>query len=159
MSYWVYYNTCYSSHKTDIASFYKDLNGTSFKGITADKLDVLKESSLELSKFYHNNSTPLKKHAKYAKIMNTIKTNPKKYNINSQAEKFILFMFIVDPNFEAAKIYGSYNHIDEIKLEMEKYFGFFDSKLITIENFFIKHFLNTENKNILKEEIEKRAFK
>ena len=53
MSYWVYYNTCYSSHKTDIASFYKDLNGTSFKGITADKLDVLKESSLELSKFYH----------------------------------------------------------------------------------------------------------
>lgn len=146
------------SYKSDIDSFYKNLNGTKFTGITKEKLIELYKNSLQLNNFFNNANAPYNKASKYVKIMNRIKTNSKEYGATSEAEKFIAFMFAVDPYFEAAKIHGSLNHIDETKIELKRYFGIFGLKLVILENYFIKNFLTKEKRNQIYEEIEQRAF-
>lgn len=147
------------SYKVDIDSFYKNLKGTSFRGLTSKKLLELKAISNQLNAFYKNNNIPYDKVSRYVKIMNRIKTNPKGYGVSSEAEKFLLFMFSVDPTFEAAKIHGECNKIEETKEKMQNYFGIYDRRLIILENYFIKYFLSEEKRNEIQEEIEKRAFK
>ena len=147
------------SFKVDVDSFYKNLNGTSFKGLDSKKILELKENSNYFNKFYNNNNLPFNKINRYVKIMNRIKTNPKGYGVSSEAEKYLLFMFCVDPTFEAAKIYGECNKTNEVKQKMERYFGIYDRRLIILEKFFIKHFLSDKKKNEINEEIEKRVFK
>ncbi|MBR6690209.1 MAG: hypothetical protein IKL65_02640 [Bacilli bacterium] len=146
-------------YTNDINSFYNNLNGTNFKGISVERLSELKLISQQLNAEFNNKNLAHCKSMRYGKIANKLKTNPKRYTITSDAEKYILFMFSVDPDFEAVKIYGTYNTIEEIKKEMSNYFGIFDKRLVLIENFFIKHFLSEKKRNEIKEEIEKRAFK
>ena len=94
-----------------------------FGGLTSKKLLELKAISNQLNAFYKNNNIPYDKVSRYVKIMNRIKTNPKGYGVSSEAEKFLLFMFSVDPTFEAAKIHGECNKIEETKEKMQNYFG------------------------------------
>lgn len=143
----------------DINSFYKNLNGTNFKGLDTKKILTLKLTSNSLNAFYNNDNIPLNKISRYVKIMNRIKTNPKGYGVSSEAEKFLLFMFSVDPTFEAAKINGECNKEEETKKKMENYFDIYDRRLIILENYFIKHFLSEKKRNEINEEIEKRVFK
>lgn len=147
------------SFKVDIDSFYKNLNGTSFKGIDSKKLVALKVISNQLNSFFNNNNLHFSKASRYVKIMNRIKTNPKGYGVSNEAEKYLLFMFSVDPSFEAAKIQGESNKIDETKEKMENFFGIYDRRLIILENYFIKNFLSEKKRNEIKEEIDKRVFK
>lgn len=147
-----YINYC----KNIIISFYKNLNGTSFKNINDSKILELYKNSANILNPENISSHKL---INYTKTMKKIDTNQEVYNVCSEAEKFILFMFAVDPNFEAAKIYGECNYIKEIKAKMVQYFGIFDRKLIIIENFFIKHFLSKEKRNEINEEIEKRVYR
>lgn len=147
------------SYTVDINSFYKNLNGTSFRGLNKEKLIELLNISKTLNAFYKNNNIPINRVGRYVKIMNRIKTNPKGYSISNEAEKYLLFMFSVDPSFEAAKIHGECNKIEETKQKMERYFGIYDRKLIILENFFIKHFLSEKKRNEINDEIEKRVFK
>lgn len=147
------------SYKVDMDSFYRNLNGTKFKGLTKEKLIQLINTSKSLNGYYNNNNIPFNKVSKYVKIMNRIKINPKGYGITSEAEKYLLFMFSVDPSFEAAKIHGECNKTEEVKNKMEIYFGIYDRRLIILENFFIKHFLSEKKRNEINEEIEKRVYK
>lgn len=147
------------SYKVDIDSFYKNLNGTSFRGLDSKKLLTLKATSKPLNGFYNNDNMPYNKVSRYVKIMNRIKTNPKGYGVTSEAEKYLLFMFSIDPSFEAAKIHGECNKIDETKEKMQNYFGIYDRRLIILENYFIKLFLSEKKRNEINEEIEKRVFK
>ncbi len=147
------------SFKTDIDSFYKNLNGANFKGINKEKLTQLLNISKTLNAFYNNENIHFNRISRYVKLMNRIKTNPKGYGISSEAEKFILFMFSVDPNFEAAKIFGECNKTEEIKEKMSIFFGIYDRRLIILENYFIKNFLSEKKRNEIQEEIQKRVFK
>lgn len=147
------------SYDVDINSFYKNLNGTSFKGVTVQKLKELKENSRNLLKLLKNPKLPPNKPGKYIRIMNSIKTNPTGFGVTNEAEKYIFFMFCIDPNFEAAKISGECNKTEEVKEKMISHFGLFDKRLIIIENFFIKNFLTEKKRNEIKEEIENRVFK
>lgn len=90
--------------------------------------------------------------------MNKIKKLQKCNSIND-TEKYILFMFSIDPNFEAIKILGQYNKLSEIKLAMILNFGIYDKNLFTIEKFYIKHFFSEKEKEDINNEIQKRAFK
>ena len=116
-------------------------------------------SALELNKFYNNEFDDLCRFEKYVKIMNKIKTNPKHYNVESLAERYILFMFSVDPTFEAVKIYGECNKINEVKKKSNQFFGLYDKRLISLEKFFIKNFLSSEMKKRIDEEINERVYK
>ena len=149
----------YISYNVDLNSFYKNLNGTSFKGISINKLRELQMNSRNLLKLLKNPQLPPSKSGRYIKIMNSIKTNPAGFGATNEAEKFIFFMFCIDPTFEAAKISGECNKTDEKKEKMISYFGLFDRKLIILENFFIKNFLSEKKRNEIKEEIENRVFK
>lgn len=147
------------SYNIDINSFYENSNKISFKGIDSKKILILKAISKQLNEYYNNPNIPLNKVAKYVKIMNRIKSNPKGYGVSSQAEKYILFMFSVDPNFEAAKIHGECNKAEEAKEKMRMHFGLYDKRLILIENYFIRRFLSEGKRNEINEEIERRVYK
>ena len=148
-----------SSYSLDINSFYENLSNTSFKGLDPKRILILKVFSKQLNEFYNNNAIRLNKVGRYVKIMNRIKSNPKGYGVSSDAERYLLFMFSVDPNFEAAKIHGECDIINDAKAKMKMHFGLYDRKLILLENYFIKHFLSEEKRKEINEEIEIRAFK
>ena len=102
---------------------------------------------------------------KYCKKIERIQTAPKKENdfnkisTNTSIEKLLLFMFSVDPDFEAFLIYSSCNTLKEIKYEMNKTFGLYDPYLVKVERIFIKYLLNEEEKNKINEKVEIRVFK
>ena len=106
-------------------------------------------------KFYENFEKLTFENTNDKKILNLKNLAP---NLLEE-EKFILFMFSVDPTFEAIKIYGECNHINQLKQKMISFFGLYDSKLITIERNFIKNFFSEKEKEIINDEIEKRVFK
>lgn len=147
------------NYNIDINSFYENLSGTSFKGVDLKRILILKTISKQLNEYYNNSNIHLNKVGKYVKIMNKIKTNPKGYGVTSESEKYLLFMFSVDPNFEAAKIHGECDRINDVKTKMRMHFGVYDRKLILLENYFIKHFLSEEKRNEINEEIERRVYK
>lgn len=136
--------------KNIIIKFYKDIDNINFDDLNKDKI-------IEL---YNMKDSLLEKMSNY-KIINYINKIKKleKSNIFNNTEKFILFMFSVDPNFEAIKILGEYNKLNEIKLAMILNFGIYDKNLFTIEKFYIKHFFSEKEKEDINNEIEKRAFK
>lgn len=146
-------------YSVDVNSFYKNLKGTKFNGITKEKLLELKETSKKLNVYFRNQDYNCNKAAKYTKIMNNIKTNPKGFKVYSEAEKFILFMFSVDPNYEAYMINAQYNKTEDIKNALIFRFGIFDLNLIKLERFFVKNFLSEKKRNEINEEIDKRVYK
>ena len=133
-----------------IINFYKNIDNLNFNELSENKI-------IEL---YNIKDTLIEKTSNY-KIINYINKIKKlsKNNKFNETEKFILFMFSVDPNFEAVKILGEYNKFNEIKLAMIINFGIYDKNLFTIEKFYIKHFFSEKEKNDINNEIEKRAFK
>lgn len=138
------------------AIFYKNFNKTNFNTLDDRKILELKGIAPTL---LEEEAITDSKLANYIKKMRRLNKNPLKYNINNDAEKYILFMLSVDPTFEAIKIYGETNHINETKTKMCNFFGAYDSKLIKIEKEFIKLFLTQKEKDQINEEIEKRVFK
>ena len=143
---------------TDLETFYKNFNKTKFENITLLKLLNLRKMAKPLNCFYKNREDIIKQ-KRYFKILNSIRSNPKRFNINSEAEKFLLLMFAVDPSFEAVKIYEQYNDIKKIKNEIVKTFGVYDKNLISIEKFYIKNFLSETKKSQIQSEIDKRIYK
>lgn len=140
-------------------SFYQNINGTNFKGITAKKILEIKILSKQFYNYFNNENINFDKHIKYTFIMNNIKIRKRQFNLNSEAEKFILLMYSVDPTFEAFKIYGECNKIEEVKEKMRNFFGIFDQNLIIIEKHFIKYFLSDKKQNEINKEIENRVYK
>lgn len=131
-------------------NFYKNIDNLSFNELNEEKITELyniKDSLLDKTSDH-----------KIINYINKIKKLSKNNNFN-ETEKFILFMFSVDPNFEATKILGEYNRLNKIKLAMILNFGIYDKNLFTIEKFYIKHFFSEKEKEDINNEIEKRAFK
>ena len=130
--------------------FYKNIHNINFDDLSEKRI-------IEL---YNMKDHLLEKNSNY-KIINYINKIKKlnKNNIYNKTEKFILFMFSVDPNFEAIKILGEYNKLNDIKLAITLKFGIYDKNLFTIEKFYIKYFFSEKEKIEINDEIEKRAFK
>ena len=142
--------------KKTIIKFYENFEKLTFENTNDKKIlnlknlapNLLEEENITKSKFVN-----------YIKKMKRLNNNTEKYNINTEEEKFILFMFSVDPTFEAIKIYGECNNINQVKQKMGSFFGLYDSKLITIEKKFIKNFFSEKEKEVINDEIEKRVYK
>ena len=96
---------------------------------------------------------------KYIKTARHIGRNPEIYGVNGYEQIYFLFMFSVDPTFEALKIYAESNKIDEIKIKFFNRFGLFDKNLVLLEKFYIKNFALKKQKQEISEEITKRIFK
>ena len=156
---------CYN-YQTIIKNFYinNQINlAECFNYINEDRIKILKEKAHILNKTYI--SPKLTKVEKYCKRIERIETAPKiendfnKISTNNSLEKLLLFVFSVDPNFEAFYIYSTCNTMKEIQYEMNNTFGLFDPYLIKIEKQIIKFLLNEEEKENINKEIEKRVFK
>lgn len=143
----------------DLTSFYNSFHDLNVNGINDDKINDIKQNSKELNYFYEGSFTGLTKGLRYIKVINKIKTNPKKYNLTNSTEKLLMLMFAVDPNFEAIKIHNEYNTVNDSRVAMENYFGLYDKNLIKIEIWYIKNILDEESKILLEEEINKRVYK
>jgi hypothetical protein len=135
--------------------FYKNFNSFNLKNIGDKKILELKSIAPYL---LNEEAITSNKFVNYIKSMKKlIKEN--KYKKYTDNEKYLLFMFSVDPTLEVLKIYGECDKVDQTKLKMGAFLGVYDSKLIKIEKEFIKKFLSKEELNKLNEEIEKRVFK
>ena len=135
--------------------FYKNFNSFNLKNIGDKKILELKSLAPYL---LDEDSKTSNKFINYIKKMKRL-IREDKYKKYTDNEKYLLFMFSVDPSLEAFKIYGECDRLDETKAKMGLFFGAYDSKLIKIEQEFIKRFLSKEELNKLNEEIEERVFK
>lgn len=138
----------------------------SLKNIDTDKLLNIIEQSKKINSLFLNEGFKSRKSERYLRIMELINSNYRSdirvnnhYATTSQEEKFLLFMFSIDPNFEIAIIHGSEDRTYDIKTKIREKFGVYDPYLIRIERAVINKLLSNEKKNEIYEEIEKRAFK
>ena len=139
--------------------FYGNLNKAKFSELNAKRILTLKYISKDLNKYLNNDYDKLPRDCRYLKIMDKIKTNPKSFGIQNYAEKFILFMFSVDPDFEAAITYGECDKINDVKRLMKRKIGVFDINLIKLEHYYMKHFMSKLKKEEINNEINNRVFK
>lgn len=146
-------------------SFY-NVDKVSFKDINFKKLYDIINRAKYINKMFLNKDFRSYKSERYLKIMELIHTNYREgnpvkneYATTSLSEKLLLFMFSIDPNFEAAIIYGSEDRTFDAKKQIEEKFGVYDINLIKIEKMVIKNFLSETKRNQIYEEIDKRAFK
>ena len=148
------------SYIVDINSFYKDFNGADFSKVQPDRIAEIANKVEKVNSRRINCSCSLYKGArKYTNIMNHVRMNPKFYDLRSKEEVYFLFMFCVDPEFEAFMIVNEYNTMKEIKEKLLTRFGFPDTNLPKIEKEFIKNFMKKEEREKIKEEIDKRIWK
>jgi len=150
-------------------TFY-NIDKVSFKDINEEKLLSIKNKAKKINKLYLFEGFRKEKADRYLRIMEMINCNYKRINSNdnninahyvttSMAEKLLLFMFSVDPNFEAAIIYSSEDRTIDTKAKLKEKFGVYDINLIKIEKLVIRKFLSEKKRNQINEEIERRAFK
>ena len=157
-----------------LENFYKKLDLSTFN-ITEERINELKEQSININKLFNNEKRGTKLN-RYITIVEKIHCNNRTnsiynpslrtYNKNSvyyptftYDEKYLLLMFSVDPNLEAAIISLSCNKVNEIKTQMVEKFGVFDLKLIRVEQHYIKYMLDSEKRKEIEEEVENRVFK
>ena len=145
-------------------SFY-NVDKINFKDLDKTKLLSIINRSKKINELYLDESFRDNKCERYLRIMELIHTNYRKdkavnnhYATTSQIEKFLLFMFSVDPNFEIAIIHASEDRIFDIKKKIREKFGVYDPYLVRIENAVIKKLLSNKKRNEISEEIEKRVF-
>jgi len=152
----------YEALLNDMNDFYKYLSEANFNLITHKRLLQLKANSLELNKFFNNKHSNLTKAQRYVRIMNNIKRNPDKYNIdinNYCADIYFLFMFSVDPNFEVIITQQSYNRMDEIKNNLRLNFGIYDINLIRLEAFYLRRFATEKKKKQIQDKVNEKVYK
>ena len=157
-----------------LENFYKKLDLSTFN-ITEERINELKEQSININKLFNNEKRGTKLN-RYITIVEKIHCNNRTnsiynenlrvYNKNSiyyptftYDEKYLLLMFSVDPNLEAAIIALSCNKVNEIKSQMVEKFGVFDLKLIRVEQHYIKYMLDSKKRKEIEEEVENRVFK
>lgn len=151
--------------KNILNSFYNSAK-VNFNNIDENKLNEIIIRAKEFNKMFKNKNFRYLKSDRYLRLMEIINSNYRennpvknKFATTSLSEKFLLFMFSVDPEFDAAIIYGSEDRIKNIKEKMLEKFGVFDENLVRIEKYAIKKLLSKEKQNEINEEIDRRAFK
>ena len=162
------------AYNITLQNFYKKLDLTKFN-ISKERIEELKDQSKNINEYYNNKKMGTQLN-RYIKIVEKIQSNNRtnsNYNPNvknrrkcsiyyptfTYEEKYILFMFSIDPNLEAAIITLSCNKVSEIRHEMLQKFGIFDLKLIRLEQHYIKYLLDNEKRDEINQEIENRVFK
>ena len=142
-----------------LESFYLNLNRESLRLIENERLKELFEISKKLNNFYNHDILKVHKSEAYYNVSKFLRYNIHNYKIYSRAEKYVVFMFAVDPTFEAIKIYSESNKVCEMKNKMISTFGMFDEKLIILEKEIIGKILSKEKKEELEEFLFKNSFK
>lgn len=159
-----YYHDYVSNYKIYLEEFYRNLNRSDFKSISVKKILELKAYSKQLNKEFDDPKSEVLKTLRYLKIIDRLKLSHKQFNLSDDiktrcAERYLLFMFSVDPSFEAAVIFGQCDTIKEIKKEMIKTLGIYDLNLVHIENFYLKNFASEKKKEEIRNKIKIKEFK
>ncbi len=160
MNPYTYYNFAASCN-----SFYKSRK-LNFNTITDERIEYLKEQAQLVNDYVDNKEYGKNKIFRYIKIMDRLNTvcgenvnTIARFRTETPEEKFLLFIFAVDPEFEAAIIYLSENNKLDIKRKLHSYFCLYDPNLVKIELKVIKQLLEEQQKKEIYEEADKRAFK
>lgn len=152
-------------NSTIIMKAFYNVDKINFKDITKEKLiDIIKKAK-KIHQLFLNTSFKNFQSERYLRIMELINSNYRTINpvvspyaTTSQEEKFLLFLFSVDPEFEAAIIYASENRINDAKKKIREKLGIYDTNLIKIEKAVITRFLSIEKQNKINEEIDRRIY-
>ena len=137
-----------------------------FSKISEERKNYLKNQAENLNKFFDTEKYNYSKVYKYSKKIEringvcggNIKDNVP-FSTKTPEEKYLLFIYAVDPEFENAIIHLSETQKDNIKRNCMEKFGIYDPNLIKIELQVIKQFLTEQKRKEIYEEVDKRAFK
>jgi hypothetical protein len=147
-------------------SFYNE-SKINFKDIDSEQLNRIIKNGKKINEVFKKNHFNLSKCDDYLRIMKLLNFNHRNeehstnniYSNSTHAEKYLLLMFGVDPDFEAAIIYGSEDRTNIAKAKIREKIGIYDPNLLKIEKTFIKLLLDEQKRKEINDEIEKRAFK
>ena len=147
------------SYKLTIRQFYTDFNEVEVEKVNSDRIKELQEKAKRVQ-FNKMNPKPLDYSpiGRYANTLAHIRMNSKRYNLHSTAEQFLLFMFHIDPTFEAFKIFSESNNMDEVKQKMHNRFGVYHCGLIKTEKAYITKLMKEKERQLIEEEIEERVY-
>lgn len=147
-------------YMVEVKKFYEDFNNANFDKIDSERISELTKLVEKVhSRKIINYLNFYKGVRRYTSIMSHIRINSKLYNLNSKEEIYFLFMFCIDPNFDAFLIFNEFNTSKEIKSNLELKFGISDINLAKIEREFINKFMNKNEKKQIQDEINKRIWK
>lgn len=153
-------------NKNDVIRLFYSNIETNFDNIDNEKRLEIIERAKKIKTIVDNKYKYLSKGKRYICLMDLLRINYSKtrrlnsiYASNSEDEKLLLLLYSVDPNFEAAIIAGTENKLNDVKVQMEYRFGVFDPCLIKLENYLIKNFISKEQKEIIENTINEKAFK
>ena len=106
--------------KNTLNSFYKDISEDVFSELSKEEIEDIKaRASIIIERHYNNKNFGKVKVYKYCKLMERLLTNfkrrngndiPYDFDSNTQGEKYLLFMFVVDPKCKALEIYLTENN-------------------------------------------------
>lgn len=151
-----YYQIC---HNTAYNLFYKNLNSFRLSPISDERIEAIKLlAKMERLNFLTNPRIKLAQTKKLLKLMEKLATRPENYNI-TENEKYLFYMFAVDPTFEAYIIAATAGDASKIKSRMLAKFGLNDVNLIRLERKFVNLKMLSDNREKLEDEIDKRALK
>lgn len=150
---------------SSLGVFYKNLK-INFNNITLEKINELKEKAKVLNYFFNNQDAELHRTDRYIKICELIHSNycttrktKSPYCTQTNAEKVLLLMFSVDPEFKAIFIHLTENKTSKIKEKIIDELGIYDPNLVKIQKYYIKHFFSEEKKKEFDEKVEKSVYR
>ena len=137
--------------------FYKGLSSFKLSSISDERIEAIKLlAKMERLNFLTNPRIKLAQTKKILKLMEKLATRPENYNI-TENEKYLFYMFAVDPTFEAYIIAATASDASKIKSCMLAKFGLNDVNLIRLERKFVNLKMLSNNREKLEDEIDKRA--
>ena len=146
--------------KTDINAFYKNLPSTDFSTVSEDRIKELKDLApivYEVEVLHKDPDRELT--VKYSRLMNRLRMNMKSFNLKSSSEMYLLYMLAVDPDMTSLIYLSECDKIEDLKKKMVSKFGFFDISLLKIEKIYFKNLMEKQSKKMLREEMNRRAYK
>lgn len=142
----------------DVNAFYQYFNDEEIKNVnlTLEKISELKKTA-KIVNGRKINFNP-KIHTKsryYVSTMNHIKSNYKRYGLDSVDEMYFLFMLSIDPELCAIKILDKKLDKSQTRIRFAQRFGIVDLNLVRLESIYINKLnkLVEDNKSLTKEKI------
>ena len=142
--------------KRILTNFYLGIEQINFENIDEASINNILNKAKALNEFYTKENFKHTKIEKYFKIIEIVNSGyTSSFYTNSAQEKFLLFLYSIDPEFDTLVIYGSEKDSKNIEKQMIKKFGLYDENIIVLENMILKNVLTNQKKEEINLKIKK----
>ena len=143
--------------KNEIKFLYKDFDSKEIEKIEKERTEFLKEAAKKVVVHKMNPSIidyqPI---GKFSNILSNIMMNGSKmYKTESKAENYLLFMFCIDPDFEAMGLFLNEKDTEKFMQKLNERFGIASIELLKTEVAYIKSSYTKEEQKAFSKSLKK----